>query len=113
MFASTPEEMRELSIRVHLSHIRWRLTAGVHDKHTLLTFSRVMSASCRFHKRDVVINYDTASLHAWLVRQGIQPDSFELTAPETQHMTHMYPLDTIEDEWNAFVATVSRWWTEK
>jgi len=69
-----------------------------------------MPASCRFHKRDVVINYDAASLHAWLVRQGIQPDSFELTAPETQHMTS---LDTIEDEWDAFVATVSRWWTEK
>ena len=66
-----------------------------------------------YHKRDVVINYDAASLHGWLTRQGIRPLSFELSASEAHHMTHMYPLDTIDEEWNAFIAEVDSFWEAK
>lgn len=64
-----------------------------------------------FHRHDMVINYDEASMHNWVVRQGITAiNSYELTADPTKVMSHMYPLDTIESEWTAVTTKIDGWW---
>eukprot|EP00038_Savillea_parva_P018109 m.22439 g.22439 ORF g.22439 m.22439 type:complete len:413 (-) comp3986_c0_seq2:53-1291(-) len=63
-----------------------------------------------YHKQDMVINYELSNIHGWLVSRGIKPKSIELTVDASKQVTHMYPLDTIDSEWQEITSVVDRWW---
>lgn len=84
-----------------ISSIKWSIIGGQAWDDRCMTI---------YHKQDMVINYEAASMHNYLVQQGISPKAFQLNADPTKTMSHMYPLNTIEEEWVKVTADIDEWW---